>query len=658
MVGRQTARGIVPPRLGQIFRDRNDLPVAPDLRTQLTQELTHSANLIVVCSPSAARSSWVNQEILAYQRLHGDARVFALIVDGEPFASLNHFAELECLPEALRFQANPDGSRSDRPAEPLACDLRHAADGKRMALLKLIAGILGLGLDELARRDHQRRLGLQRLISAAALVAVGVLSALSYLAISARDLAEQRRLAAEDLINFMLTDLRERLEPIGRLDVLDVVDEKVLAFYASQDHRQLSAEALSRQSGAMHLLGEMRDLAGDSDAAGRLFAQAAGITAELLRRDPTNSQRIYDHAQSSFWAGYPAYQAGDYAQAQHWFDQYLALARHLNSLEPHKPEWQLELYYALANQAVLLFERGQYNEAYQLFQEAEPLLRAHGIQGSEVRQSLINNYSWLASAALGKADFGAAIKHRRAALAEISHWLTEEPLRQDIQDLAVTAHNALSDLYGLTGQRRAQLNHLQRGLTLAKQLVDNDPINTEKRYTQLASELRLLRWQAERGELTPANARQWIADAQHLSDNASGNFNYRKQWLTGFALLGLQLLALDRGTTLSEALRTIDQQQTFFNAPSARQLQKLLFLAHLGAHELALQQIASGDPERLAEAIALAKRNGNFFDYSLVCEVLQAHQLSGADLEQIRQKIATLDIHASCIPTHAQGVAP
>ena len=36
------------------------------------------------CSPSAARSKWVNEEILTFKRLHGEDRIFSFIVDGEP----------------------------------------------------------------------------------------------------------------------------------------------------------------------------------------------------------------------------------------------------------------------------------------------------------------------------------------------------------------------------------------------------------------------------------------------------------------------------------------------------------------------------------------------------------------------------------------------
>ena len=56
-------------------------------------------------------------------------------------------------------------------------------------------------------------------------------SGLAYTAIDARDEARDQRREAEGLIGFMLGDLRDKLEPIGRLDVLDAVGARALAYY-------------------------------------------------------------------------------------------------------------------------------------------------------------------------------------------------------------------------------------------------------------------------------------------------------------------------------------------------------------------------------------------------------------------------------------------
>ncbi|MDX2503781.1 MAG: toll/interleukin-1 receptor domain-containing protein [Gammaproteobacteria bacterium] len=77
----------VPKRVFPIFRDRDELPGASDLGLQLQQALQQSRFLIVICSPHAAQSKYVNEEIRFFKSLKKEKYVLSLIVDGEPHAS-------------------------------------------------------------------------------------------------------------------------------------------------------------------------------------------------------------------------------------------------------------------------------------------------------------------------------------------------------------------------------------------------------------------------------------------------------------------------------------------------------------------------------------------------------------------------------------------
>ena len=50
-------------RLGKMFRDEEELGAAPELGPKIDAALKSSDVLVVVCSPRAAASKWVNQEI-------------------------------------------------------------------------------------------------------------------------------------------------------------------------------------------------------------------------------------------------------------------------------------------------------------------------------------------------------------------------------------------------------------------------------------------------------------------------------------------------------------------------------------------------------------------------------------------------------------------
>src|SRR5262245_41402078 len=79
LVGTETKYGRVPSRLAPIFRDRDELPSATDLGAVINDALKNCACQIVICSPAAACSKWVNEEILAFKRLGRSDRIFSLI---------------------------------------------------------------------------------------------------------------------------------------------------------------------------------------------------------------------------------------------------------------------------------------------------------------------------------------------------------------------------------------------------------------------------------------------------------------------------------------------------------------------------------------------------------------------------------------------------
>jgi tetratricopeptide (TPR) repeat protein len=199
LVGTVTSVGVVPKRPAPVFRDRDELPASSDLGAELTAALRRSMFLIVICSPAAAKSHWVEQEVLQFKRLHGgDSRVLALIVDGVPYASdMPGREDEECFPRSLRYKLGPDGELSDEPAEPIAADLRPDADGKRLATLKLIAGLTGLRLDDLVQRETQRRMQRLAAVTVGAMAGMVVTGGLAFYANERRIEANQQRIIAQ-----------------------------------------------------------------------------------------------------------------------------------------------------------------------------------------------------------------------------------------------------------------------------------------------------------------------------------------------------------------------------------------------------------------------------------------------------------------------------
>lgn len=151
-----------------VFRDRSELK-SGDLGAQIKASLDASFVLIVVCSPDAAASEWVNQEIREFVELGRQGRILAIVPDHVPATRPGHADVTEtCFPPALANLADAEGDA----IELLAADARQGHDGYVNAYLKLIAAMAGLDFGQLVNRDRIRRR--RRAVQVGALVSLAL----------------------------------------------------------------------------------------------------------------------------------------------------------------------------------------------------------------------------------------------------------------------------------------------------------------------------------------------------------------------------------------------------------------------------------------------------------------------------------------------------
>ncbi len=477
LVGRRTAAGEVPPRLKPIFLDRHELQAGADLKAIVIEALAASRYLIVVCSPDAARSAWVNQEIIEFKKLHGESRVLAVIAAGEPFAScIDGRTHEECFPEALRSTVTSPVVNGGTALEPIASDLRPHADGKRRATLKLIAGMIGVGADELIRRHAKRRMRQLMLVAAASLAGMAAMSVLAVSAVRSRNEAHVQRSEAEDLLEYMLGDLRKKLEPVGRLDVLDGVGTKALTYYARQDADQLDANSLGRRSRALHLIGEMHEQRGQLDAAQSAFQRAADTTAQLLARAPNDGHRIFDHAQSVYWVGHLAWLRGQVTPAEEAFRNYLELAEQLVRIDGQNLDWQAETAYAHDNIGVVGLHTSRVAEALDELARARTIWQRLVATQPPRAFDLANNIGWIAKAYEAQGSFARAIdtqKEKMSVLQLVPNAESNQQVRRSVRVI----NSELAKLEMALGRAASAQAYAMTALQSSQALVKTDPQN-------------------------------------------------------------------------------------------------------------------------------------------------------------------------------------
>jgi len=415
--GRDCPLGKIPAKLFPVFRDRDELAGSSALGPELQKALQRSRNLIVICSPRSAQSRWVNEEIKYFKSLGRSARVFALIVDGEPHALEKGDPEDECFPEALRFHVNEAGTIvGGQPVEPIAADVRPQGDGKANAKLKLISGVLGLGFDDLKQRELQAR---NRRLAIAASMASGVAAltmVLAVLAYQARNDAQRRQRQAEDLIQFMIGDLRKNLEPIGKLDILGAVGDKAMDYFATLDEQDVTDPVLRSRATALRQIGDVRAEQGNLAAASDAFREALKLDTELVARHPDDAESLLNVAKSQEMVGYAHYAKGELDQALPWIERQLATLQRLAALQPEKARWKAEVGGANANLGALAQEQGDHDRAWSHFEAARKAQQETVDQepgNQEFILTLSTIHGWLTTVETTRRNHARALEHAR-----------------------------------------------------------------------------------------------------------------------------------------------------------------------------------------------------------------------------------------------------
>ena len=152
-------------KLGLVFRDQDELPIANNLTENICTALDHAEFLIVVCSPDTPESLWVQREITYFLEHHDRNHVLAILIDGDPEKSF---------PKQLTEVRDVDGNLIEQ-IEPLAANIVADSAAKRNRLfrtesLRILASLIGCPYDALYHREQRYRMRRFAIAAAAALL--------------------------------------------------------------------------------------------------------------------------------------------------------------------------------------------------------------------------------------------------------------------------------------------------------------------------------------------------------------------------------------------------------------------------------------------------------------------------------------------------------
>jgi tetratricopeptide (TPR) repeat protein len=487
LIGTQAAHGVIPRSLRPIFRDREELASATDLGEEITDALDRSECLIVICSPAAAASRWVNEEVLVFKRMGRGGRILCLVVDGEPNATdIPGRESEECFCPALRFALEANGVPSSRRAEPMAADVRPGHDSRATAKLRLIAGMLGVGFDTLIQREAHRRRRRAFVITAAALLGMAIASVLAINAVIARNEARQRQAQTEQALNYMLGDLHDKLKGVGRLDLMASVTDKALALFDAGKPGSLTDDELTQQSRALVQIGQIRLDEARYEAAMDAFRRAYQRSAELTARRPGNGRFLFDRAQAEYWIGDVYWQQRKLTEANEWLTRYRDSALAMVKIDPDNPDWQHEASEGEHNLAVLALDRGDLDAAQRGF-EAELAkmkeLAKHRPDDADLASQIADTTSWLGNVVEQRGDLAGAQRLFGEQARQLARLRALHP--EDFRRLSewASAQELLAASLATTGRNKESQHALAEVSDAYLTLTKHDPKNVSWRVS-------------------------------------------------------------------------------------------------------------------------------------------------------------------------------
>jgi tetratricopeptide (TPR) repeat protein len=508
LVGRDTPAGPVPKTLRPIFRDREDFSAGHSLTEHTRAALKSAQFLIVVCSPNAAQSEYVNEEVRRFKMLGRAARVIPVIVGGEPGDSAR-----ECFPPALRFRVAADGAITDEREEPIAADARAQGDGKEIAKQKVVAALLGVGLDEILRRAERARKRRNRFWAALA----GVFLLLAIAASGSAVYAWQQLKTNEAFLNATLQRATE------------IVDEAVAQ---AETYNVPRAATL------------------------RLLARAEGLFDEMARYGRPTPELRYRKAWMLIQFARNYQILGDTGKQFERVSEAYGLLAGLAAEKPGDAIYQRDLSIAYAEVGEVLLIQGKLSDALRVYRESlaiiERLTTADpGNAGFQF--DLAIRHELIGDVLMRQGDLAAALAEYEVRKRLVEDLTRRNPANLGWQrDLSI-ADTKVGDVLLTQGKLSQALDAYRESLSIAERLAKADAGNTQRQRDLAVAYERVGNLLMAQGSLTEALQvyRESLVIKERLTRADPGNAGWQRDLSVSYSKVGDVLLAQNE---LDEAL--------------------------------------------------------------------------------------------------------
>jgi|CXWL01.1.fsa_nt_gi tetratricopeptide (TPR) repeat protein len=489
-----------------------------------------------------------------------------------------------------------------RALSDLVTRLRSADPGERPSAGEMLRALAGL------RARPRRRLAAAAVLALTLAVAGGVAKYTVDLRAAERRSSEARA-QAETLVSFLIEDLHRGLEPLGRLDLIEQVARKSLAYFEALPPGSLAA-AGARPAMALRSVGEVLAARGDVAGALEAFERALASDRQRLAELPTDPERRSAVATDLSKIGGTLDDRGELQLADGRLIEAQELLEGLVAEEPAVARWRLALADLLVDdRAQLARKMGEVTAAQANLARALELLGEGQGPGSSVPVEVLEataeaHYAWGMIALYDEGDAAVGADHYGTAVLFYEDLARREPTRPRWRyRLAVLRGQGLCRAYVELGRQAEALVSCAKARGILDQLVQEDPTNGRWAFADLWEHIRggqLLR-ETDNVDAALAEYRDAIELGERLVARAPG----MRDWQTGLAAAHSEAadVLAERGAW-AEALVSFRRAAAILDLVARRDARDVYSQA-----DLAESQLALGDAQAKLGDVAGARKS-------------------------------------------------
>jgi len=464
--------------------------------------------------------------------------------------------------------------------------------------------------------------------------------------------ANLARAEAEKLINFMTTDLRDKLKPIGRLDLLADVNKRVEEYYGAFPVTDERAESQRQRSTALVNYGDVLFDQGAQAEALKLYNAALEIRRRLVHMDEKNLVFQADLALVLQQIGNVLEQSGNLASALENFKEARDIGEKLLTVSPRNLEWQRQLADSLGKVGHILQAQGDPPGALKNFREALDVLLK--VKEPDSQSTRMRSEIWLLSIRVGEAlvatkDLNSALTYYRRTLSIAEGLNAQEPKNTEWQRDVAVSYEQIGEVLETQGDLPEALESYKKSFDIRCSLFAFDPTNWlwEKNlalsYEDLGNILNtegdldgaLKMYQESRSHReTLANRDETNADAQRDLEIcvveissvllARGELAEASEWCTGALKIARQLAEKDPSNEewqsnvaeVSERVGDISKAQANFPEALKMYQNAMSIRRNLGAQDAKWQLDVAKNEEEIAAVLRAEKEYERALEFS------------------------------------------